>query len=66
MMFCARLLPNSWAMMRVVTSVMPPGGYGTTMRIGREGYLFCANAWLQAAASKAQHSTRTSGDPILI
>src|SRR5215813_4804274 len=40
--------PNAWLMLglisRVMTSRFPPGGYGTMIVMGREGYVACAKA----------------------
>src|SRR5262245_60488940 len=51
------LSDSQLAMMRASTSVVPPGGYGTTHLIGLFGYC-CAKA-LPAKASRAIATTRT-------
>src|ERR671913_451759 len=46
-------LPTSVITMRVMTSVMPPGVYGTTTRMGRDGYFVCAQTSAVATAINA-------------
>src|SRR5262245_26291753 len=56
-MFCLSAMPSGRAMMRAMVSVVLPGPNGTTIVIGRDGYV-CAPAIGEAAARAAPIAAR--------
>ena len=49
--------PSAGAMTRATVSVAPPGGLGTSRRIGRDGNCACAASVQSARASAAARRT---------